>query len=434
VTRLAPHAALLWLQLLTDALMVAIGFALAAVLVPYPYPGILVPGAIFGVALLGRAGMTGLYDWPTLRLDLLLAERVIRASLWALFAAGLGVVVLRAPGPSRVALLGGWLLATGLVLAKRWAVGADAGRWSWAAAGEMRILLVTPPDTARRIEERFAAIPFLRFEHYPAPASWDPSADGVAELKRVGSDEIWILASFVLRAPALLLLDEPSRAVRLLWDLGGTWGLHLEAGAWPLVRSHGSDFLENALKRGFDLAFATVLLVGSLPVAAAIAVAIKATSPGPLFFRHQRVGKDGRVFTILKFRSMRADAEAYKDKPARGDARVTPVGRFLRQTGIDELPQIVNVLRGEMSFVGPRPEMEHKVDAYTPHEQLRLRAQPGITGLWQVNVHRSRAIQDTLAYDLYYLAHRSLLLDLLIIGATVVEIVKGLWGRSIFDV
>ncbi len=430
---MTPPTALVWLQLLTDAAVMAIGFAIAALLVPYPYPGILVPAVIFAVGFLGRAAMTGLYDWPTIRLDLLLAERVIRASLWALLAAGLGVVMLRAPGPSRAALLGGWLLATGLVLAKRWAIGT--GRWSGVTGAELRILLVTPAETARRIEERFAGIRFLRFEHYPASASWEATTDGLTELKRASCDEIWILASLVVKAPTLLLLEDAPRSVRLLWDLGGVWGLHLEAGAWPLVRSHGgADIVERALKRAFDLAFAAVLLVATLPVVAAVAVAIKATSPGPLFFRHLRVGRHGRVFPILKFRSMRAEAEAYKDKPARGDPRVTPVGRFLRQTGLDELPQIVNVLRGEMSLVGPRPEMPHKVDVYTPHDRLRLRAQPGITGLWQVNVHRSRAIHDTLAYDLYYLAHRSLLLDVLVIGATVVEIVKGVWGRSIFDV
>lgn len=430
----APLSALFWLQALTDALCILGGFAAAAVLVPYPSPWVLIPGVIFGAAFLGRAGMKQLYEWPTLQLDLLLVERLIRASLWALLAAGLGVVALRAPGPSRAALFGGWALATGLVLAKRWAIGV----WRWPRAiGEVRILLVAPPATARRTEEHFARIPFVRFRHLPLGEEWAPAMDSLDDLKRVECDEIWVPASVAVRAPALLSLEGPPRPVRLLWDLWGVWGVRVESGVvnwWPLAGLHGgAGTLERLVKRLFDLAFAGVLVVLTVPVFLGVAAAIKLTSPGPVFFRHMRMGRDGGEFRILKFRSMYASAEAYKDKPVdRGDLRVTPVGKFLRQTGIDELPQIFNVLRGEMSFVGPRPEMPYKVAEYTPHERVRLQALPGITGLWQVNVHRSRAIHDALEYDLYYLSHRSLLLDLLIIGATVVEIVKGVWGRSIF--
>lgn len=433
----APLSALAALQAFSDALCILVGFSAVAALTPYPYPGLFVPGLIFGVAFVLRAATRDLYDWPTLRVDVLVIERLVRASLWALLPAGLGVVVLRAPGPSRVALLASWVLVTALVVLKRSAFGLVA---PGPLGGELRVLLVAPRETARRVARHFSRIPFVTFEHLPLGEGWDPVQDDLGELKRAACDEIWVPASVAFGTPALLSLEGARRPMRLVWDLWGVWGVHLEAGrsgGWPLVRPDGgaARTVGQFAKRVFDLAFASAVLVLAAPAFAAVALAIKLESRGPVFFRQLRIGRDGRELRMLKFRTMYVEASGYAGKPSkRGDPRITRVGTFLRQTGIDELPQIINVFRGEMSFVGPRPEMPFKVAQYTPVERLRLGAVPGITGLWQVNVHRSHDIRDAIEYDFYYLAHRSLLLDLLIIGATVVEIVKGLWGRSIFDV
>lgn len=433
----APLSALAALQAFSDGLCILVGFAAVAAMAPVPYPGLFIPGIVFGVAFVWRATITDLYDWPTLRVDVLVIERLVRASLWAILPAGLGVVVLRAPGPSRIAMLASLLLVTALVVLKRWAFGVCARR---PFGGQLRVLLVAPRETARRVEHHFSRVPFVTFEHLPLGEGWDPALDNVGELKRVACDEVWVPASVAFGTPALLALEEARRPVRLLWDLWGVWGVHLETGradGWPLVRQDGTAVLAigRLAKRVFDVAFASTLLVLTAPVFAAIALAIKFDSRGPVLFRQLRIGRDGREFRMLKFRTMYAEASGYAPKPSKhGDPRITRVGKFLRRTGVDELPQILNVFRSDMSFVGPRPEMPYKVAQYTPVERLRLGAMPGITGLWQVNVHRSHDIREAIEYDFYYLAHRSLLLDVLIIGATVVEIVKGLWGRSIFDV
>jgi len=155
-------------------------------------------------------------------------------------------------------------------------------------------------------------------------------------------------------------------------------------------------------------------------------VLIRLESPGPVLYRQQRVGQRGRVFTLLKFRSMRVDAEARGPTwAAQHDPRVTRVGGFIRRTRIDERPQLINVLRGEMSFVGPRPERPHFVDQLAeiiPFYRDRTSIKPGITGWAQVNYPYGASIdaaRQKLSYDLYYVKHRSLFLDALIVVATV---------------
>jgi lipopolysaccharide/colanic/teichoic acid biosynthesis glycosyltransferase len=129
---------------------------------------------------------------------------------------------------------------------------------------------------------------------------------------------------------------------------------------------------------------------------------------------------------MLKFRTMHASTQADAESPRRADdPRITPIGRWLRRFSLDELPQFLNVLKGDMSVVGPRPEMEFIVAQYGPLDRERLRAKPGITGLWQISYARQAAIHENLDYDLYYIEHQSFLLDLVIIALTVFAVVKG---------
>ncbi len=180
-------------------------------------------------------------------------------------------------------------------------------------------------------------------------------------------------------------------------------------------------------KRLFDIVSSSILIALSLPVWAILAIAIKLESKGPIFFRQTRVGQHGRPFEILKFRSMKVDAPKYARSPdEHSDPRITRVGRFLRQTSFDEVPQLINVLKGDMSMVGPRPEMPFITAEYGPLETSRLTVPQGITGLWQLSADRRYAIHQSLEYDLYYIQNRTILMDIAILLHTLVYAAKGI--------
>lgn len=182
-----------------------------------------------------------------------------------------------------------------------------------------------------------------------------------------------------------------------------------------------------AKKRIFSIAFSFFLLLALSPLLLLVMIAIKLDSRGPIFYRQERVGQDGRRFLLCKFRSMRQDAE--KDTgpvwAREGDDRVTRVGRILRRTRIDELPQFYNVLRGDMSLVGPRPERPMFVEQLSeeiPYYPLRHVIKPGITGWAQINYGYANTLEHTvekLQYDLFYIKNISWILDLLIVFETV---------------
>lgn len=165
-----------------------------------------------------------------------------------------------------------------------------------------------------------------------------------------------------------------------------------------------------AVKRAIDVGVAVSGLILLTPVMLLVALAV-ATTGRPIFFRQVRLGQGGRPFTLIKFRTMRPSASPYALKPKLAADDVTRVGRVLRLTGLDEIPQLWNVLLGQMSLVGPRPEMPFIVESYDWVQRLRLNARPGLTGLWQLSAVRLEPIHRHVEYDLFYLAHRSLLLD-----------------------
>ncbi|WCJ58984.1 exopolysaccharide biosynthesis polyprenyl glycosylphosphotransferase [Fontisphaera persica] len=209
--------------------------------------------------------------------------------------------------------------------------------------------------------------------------------------------------------------------------------LELMSPAWLISASAAPHLLYiKKAKRGFDILVSlSLLLVLGLPLLLAM-LAVRLTSPGPIFYRQVRTGRFGRPFTLLKLRSMRVDAEA--DGPrwaAANDDRVTPVGRFLRRYRIDEIPQLLNVLRGEMSFVGPRPERPEFIEELArqvPYYKERLMIQPGLTGWAQVRYPYGASVEDArrkLEYDLYYMKHMSLFLDCFILLDTVRIVLRG---------
>jgi len=184
-------------------------------------------------------------------------------------------------------------------------------------------------------------------------------------------------------------------------------------------------------KRAFDLLLAGGLLVVGAPFLALVALAVKVDSRGPVLFRQERVGKDGRRFSVVKFRTMVADAEQRlidlrerneADGPLfklRDDPRVTRVGAWLRKLSIDEMPQLWNVARGEMSLVGPRPALAAEMTSWEPELHHRLRVKPGITGMWQVSGRSDSSFEEYSRLDLYYVDNWSLVNDLAIVAKTV---------------
>ena len=180
------------------------------------------------------------------------------------------------------------------------------------------------------------------------------------------------------------------------------------------------------VKRGIDLAGSCAMLLAFAPLFVFVAALIKLDSEGPALFRQKRIGKDGEPFDIWKFRSMRVDAHPYARSPVgNSDPRLTKVGRVLRRLSIDELPQLVNVLKGEMSLLGPRPEMPYIVEQYGPLERQRLCIRPGITGLWQISPARAMPIHENLTYDLTYIENQCFGLDCVILLRTITAVIRG---------
>lgn len=194
-----------------------------------------------------------------------------------------------------------------------------------------------------------------------------------------------------------------------------------------------------ACKRAFDILCSLLGLVVLSPVLLVVSVLVAVTSPGGVFFRQERIGKDGRPFRIFKFRSMRKDNAGLKITTG-NDSRITPVGRFLRKSKIDELPQLINVLAGDMSFVGPRPEVADYVNLYTPYQRQVLLVRPGITGLASIRFRNENDLLTAsddpnrtyveqimprkIDLDLEYIPHASVFYDIKLIFQTFAVVVK----------
>jgi sugar transferase (PEP-CTERM system associated) len=207
-------------------------------------------------------------------------------------------------------------------------------------------------------------------------------------------------------------------------------------GSLIFAKGFASMKSEDILKRLFDFFFALVGTVIASPLMIITAIAIKIDSPGPVFYKQERVGLNGREFKVFKFRSMRTDAE--NDGPqwaSEKDPRVTRVGNIIRKTRIDELPQFLNVLIGDMSFVGPRPERRYFIDQLQqviPFYEMRLYTKPGVTGWAQINYPYGDSVEDArekMKYDLYYLKYRSLWLDIAILFQTLKVALKARGGQ-----
>ena len=202
-----------------------------------------------------------------------------------------------------------------------------------------------------------------------------------------------------------------------------------DIGGIPILKEKttSAGVLYPIMKRFFDVLISLILILVLSPVMLLISLIIKFDSPGPVIFKQKRVGMNGLEFNFYKFRSMHVSTDPYGKTPNdHNDPRITRFGRWLRRSSLDELPQFFNVLTGEMSIVGPRPEMPFIVATYNDEQRERLSVKPGITGVWQISAVRGEAIHENMEYDLFYIEHQSLLLDLIIMIKTIGCAIRGI--------
>jgi exopolysaccharide biosynthesis polyprenyl glycosylphosphotransferase len=332
-----------------------------------------------------------------------------------------------------------WGTATVLLVGGR----AIARRCAAAASAPERCLLVGAPGTISGIEKKLS-IPRIHAVVVDRVELRDgvgvaSVVDRLPQLARAGQVHRLVVAPLATDGTETLDLIRAAKAAglrvsvlpRLLEVVGSSVTVDQIDGLTMLgIRSFGLTRSSRTVKRGFDLVGSGVLLAAVAPVMAALALAVKLGSPGPAFFRQTRVGRDGERFEIFKFRSMEPDAEAHKSTLAHlnetdglfkiaDDPRVNPVGRFLRATSLDELPQLINVWRGEMSLVGPRPLVIDEDAKVAGHDRSRLHLTPGMTGHWQILGSARVPLGEMVGIDYLYVANWSLWTDVKILLRTI---------------
>jgi len=209
----------------------------------------------------------------------------------------------------------------------------------------------------------------------------------------------------------------------------GNPGKLKEFSGLPLITRNvqSRSFFYSTGKRIVDIASACFGIIVTIPFWIIIPLFIKKEDGGSALFSQERVGLNGKLFKIYKFRSMKIDAPKYENCPTdKDDPRVTKIGKWLRKTSVDELPQLLNILKGDMSLVGPRPEMPFIVDDYNVMERKRLLVKPGLTGLWQVSPYRDSEINHNLEYDFYYIENQGFILDFVILVMTIYFVIRGI--------
>jgi sugar transferase (PEP-CTERM system associated) len=385
--------------------------------------------AIFAIVTAGIATTIGLYR-PEVCLER--QHLVVTAAVAGLVAFP---ILLLVSGGFHIYLTGWVMFWLALVLLV-WQAGILATHFAFSAVvprdGMVRRILVLGSErSAVRVAGMLRSRRLRLFE--PVIAAAIPTLSP-SELRQQRIWGVVVADQEGAEANAATLLDSKLRGTRVLSATAffeqhlGRIDLDTVDAHWLLcAEGFAQGRLTNALKRALDVMVSLSLLVLTLPVMLLTALLVRLESPGPVLYRQKRMGLHGEVFTLFKFRSMRVDAEASGNPrwAQDQDPRVTRVGRFIRPMRIDELPQLINVLLGEMSVIGPRPERPHFVEQLSrviPLYRQRAYVKPGITGWAQVNYPYGASVEDArekLAYDLYYIKNRGLLLDLLILFATV---------------
>lgn len=307
--------------------------------------------------------------------------------------------------------------------------------------GVTRVLIIGTGKPARRVAERlkeYDAFGYRVVDFIDATHGAERSALSLSRLPKLlethSIQEVFVADPRLSHEHILELIhrceatDVKFKVVSDLFEIvaGGIDLNELEGLPSLDLRKSEPSFIYRVLKRSMDLILSSLLLVGLLPVWILIALLIKIDSKGPVFFHQKRVGQDGRIFTLYKFRTMVSEANPNDYAPQKAnDPRITAIGRWLRRTSLDELPQLWNVLKGEMSLVGPRPEMPFIVEKYKEWQRRRLDVKPGLTGLWQILGRKDLPLHENIEYDFYYIKNQSLLLDLVILFKTIGVVFRG---------
>ena len=371
-------------------------------------------------------------------------------AVMTLFAAS---TMIRYPASSRLTFVYVWVLATVFIALGRLVVQGLTGALYRHGVGSERVLIVGDNSLGRMVMQSIAAQPHLGYQ--VVGFLGEARADDFGRFRLLGPvdhieqacaelaiDQVIVALPSASHELQLRIVEHCRRAgvgFKLVPDLFEMSLRRIDldtVSGVPLiglkeVSIEGTDLL---LKRLLDVMLTLLVLVPGSLVMLAVALWVRLDSPGPVIFRQTRVGKHGRHFTLFKFRSMRDGAEEVERDPNehravlyknRRDSRVTRAGRWIRRASLDELPQLVNVLRGDMSLVGPRPGLPSEVERYEAWQQKRLQVAPGLTGLWQVSGRSNLDFEEMVVLDLAYIQNWSLSLDLSILLRTAPAVISG---------
>jgi exopolysaccharide biosynthesis polyprenyl glycosylphosphotransferase len=410
----------------------------------------------YGLAFIILAQAHHLYPQRATLLQVADTARILRVSVYGLTLLSVSSYFTKANMP-RLLLAYFWVFATLLLVMQRYSTGRLIRDWRSLAAHQRRVLICGTNRETRRLFSYLLHSPHLGqipvgfldesgfdsrrviYSHdytlkHHAPVISEPLSQSL--LRSLDVQEIFVTPT--VSQPRMNELMALAAAAGVKVSLVGAGHPNFAERCTSvqmidglMVRTFDADgehpFAYIIIKRFTDLLLSSLLILLTLPMWLVAAIMVKTTSSGPVFFRHERTGQSGRRFVMLKFRSMYVDTPKYGRSPeSSNDQRITPAGRFLRKTSLDELPQLLNVLTGDMSLVGPRPEMPYVTDTYTPLERRRLSVPQGLTGFWQLSGDRKFIIHEAVEYDLYYIENRGIFLDFAILLHTLFFFMKGL--------
>lgn len=398
----------------------------------------------------------GLYDLDRLSWSFTEVSRIARALALGVVAVVILTFAVKLPGLSRWWLLATWFISVALVFSGRLLVQWTLFYMRRHGRMQYRTLVIGTNAEALRIvtilgrTHAHGLVPIgclssptedtcengMRAANVPCLG---PATDILRVVKEHRADTVVIASSaFDHEVIAVMIseLRQTSVGVHIssgLFEVLTTRVLVREVAGVPLItiKRLGFTGLNRVLKRGFDVVVSFTLIVLGLPLWFALAIAIKVTSKGPVFYLQERVGQLGATFGMFKFRSMVDDADTRREHLAedneadgpifkiRNDPRVTAVGRFMRKYSLDEFPQLINVLLGNMSLVGPRPPLPSETEQYAERHWRRLEVPPGMTGLWQVSGRSNLSFDEMVRLDLFYIENWSLMFDISIMLRTV---------------
>ena len=426
-----------------------------------PYSEYLPIGLLLTVVLIVAYWLDGVYEFPRGRSWLNEVYRIIRGTTTGVIIMVVGLFFYRPYFYSRLIFIYAFVLIVFLLGFSRLLKNLVLVQLRERGIGVRRVLIVGAGETGRMVMRTIVAQPELGYQILGFIDD-DPekSNSEIGRFKGLGTidnlrnliqaedsniEEVIITLPWMYHRKIVNIMAQCERqnvTARLVPDLFQMSLSRVEIedlNGIPLIGIREITFSRWGLivKRAIDIIASATALIALAPLLGLIALAIMLDSPGPVLFRQTRVGKDGKTFTLHKFRSMRVGAEQEQDKLAerneatgplfkmRDDPRLTRVGKILRRFSLDELPQLLNVLRGEMSLVGPRPPLPKEVDEYQEWHKKRLEIAPGLTGLWQVSGRSDLTFDEMVLLDIYYIENWSPALDTIITLRTIPRVIFG---------